>query len=269
MPTKKKKTKQSAKEETREVSDDDCEVPKPKLKNQKVGRSEGAGLLKKRSKDSDEEGYDSDSSELDVRISRKKREDRAKAKKKKKKNPTKGSEDELSSDLQATDKEDNNNDYKSKQQISDVIESTRKGKSSSGDKMGSKDKKSKGEDKKSKKDSEKEEEEQVAGDEDEGKKKKKDKKKKGSVKGDSDEDTKKTKGKKKKVENYVEIYENELRNYVPENVENYEDEYHKKKGNHWPLFSNQAGAEKCETFVLRTTELCRSETAANEEKFKP
>ncbi|XP_075875519.1 lipoxygenase homology domain-containing protein 1 [Nelusetta ayraudi] len=95
--------------------------------------------------------------------------------------------------------------------------------------MGSKDKKSKGEDKKSKKDSEKEEEEQAAGDEEEGKKKKKDKKKKGSVKGDSDEDTKKTKGKKKKIENYVEIYENELRNYESEKVENYEDEYHKKK----------------------------------------
>uniref|UniRef100_A0A3Q3MN87 Lipoxygenase homology domains 1b n=1 Tax=Mastacembelus armatus TaxID=205130 RepID=A0A3Q3MN87_9TELE len=94
--------------------------------------------------------------------------------------------------------------------------------------MGSKHKKSKGEDKKSKKNSEKEEE-HTAGDEDEGKKKKKDKKKKGSVKGDSDEDTKKTKGKKKKVENYVEIYENELRNYEPERVENYEDEYHKKK----------------------------------------
>ncbi|KAJ0019698.1 hypothetical protein NQD34_007267 [Periophthalmus magnuspinnatus] len=68
--------------------------------------------------------------------------------------------------------------------------------------------------------------EEEGGEEDEGKKKKKDKKKKGS---DSDEDTKK-KGKKKKVENYVEIYENELRNYEPDKVENYEDEYHKKKG---------------------------------------
>lgn len=72
---------------------------------------------------------------------------------------------------------------------------------------------------------------QAAGDEDEGKKKKKDKKKKGSGRGDSDDDTKKTKGKKKKkIENYVEIYENELRNYEPETLENYEDEYHKKKG---------------------------------------
>ncbi|XP_075955406.1 lipoxygenase homology domain-containing protein 1 isoform X2 [Anarhichas minor] len=83
-------------------------------------------------------------------------------------------------------------------------------------------------DKKAKKNSEKEEE-HAAGEEEEGKKKKKEKKKKGSVKGDSDEDTKKTKGKKKKIENYVEIYENELRNYEPEKVENYEDEYHKKK----------------------------------------
>lgn len=67
-------------------------------------------------------------------------------------------------------------------------------------------------------------------DEDDEKKKKKDKKKKGSGKDDSNEDTKKTKGKKKKIENYVEIYENELRNYEPELQENYEDEYHKKKG---------------------------------------
>ncbi|KAM4746369.1 lipoxygenase homology domain-containing protein 1 [Anableps anableps] len=66
-------------------------------------------------------------------------------------------------------------------------------------------------------------------DEDDGKKKKKDKKKKGSGRDDSDEDTKKTKGKKKKIENYVEIYENELRNYDEETLENYEDEYHKKK----------------------------------------
>lgn len=234
MPTKKKKTKQSAEEETRDLSYDDSEDAKPKLKNRgkQVSKSEGAGRLEKRDKDSYEEGYDSDTSELDVRINRKKRKEKEKAKRKKR-NPREGSEDELSNDLQGTDKEDNNNDGKSKKRgdkIPDVIESTRKGKSLGGDKMGSKDKKSKGEDKKSKKDSEKEEE-QVAGDEEEGKKKKKDKKKKGSVKGDSDEDTRKTKGKKKKVENYVEIYENELRNYEPEKVEDYEDEYHKKKGN--------------------------------------
>ena len=81
---------------------------------------------------------------------------------------------------------------------------------------------------KDKKSSKEKGEEHAAGDE-EGKKKKKEKKKKGSDKGDSDDDTKKTKGKKKKIENYVEIYENELRNYEPEKVESYEDEYHKKK----------------------------------------
>jgi len=91
------------------------------------------------------------------------------------------------------------------------------------DKMGAKDKK--------KKKGSKKEEEHASGEEEEGKKKKKEKKKKGSVRGDSDDDTKKTKGKKKKVENYVEIYENELRNYEPDQVEDYEDEYHKKKGN--------------------------------------
>uniref|UniRef100_A0A8C5BBE6 Lipoxygenase homology domains 1b n=1 Tax=Gadus morhua TaxID=8049 RepID=A0A8C5BBE6_GADMO len=78
-------------------------------------------------------------------------------------------------------------------------------------------------DKKSKKDSEKEEEV-----EEESKKKKKDKKTKKDKDSDG-EDTKKGKGKKKKVENYVEIYENEVRNYEPDSVENYEDEYHKKK----------------------------------------
>ncbi|XP_056274884.1 lipoxygenase homology domain-containing protein 1 isoform X1 [Pseudoliparis swirei] len=87
--------------------------------------------------------------------------------------------------------------------------------------MGAKDKK--------KKKGSKKEEEHASGEEEEGKKKKKEKKKKGSVRGDSDDDTKKTKGKKKKVENYVEIYENELRNYEPDQVEDYEDEYHKKK----------------------------------------
>ncbi|KAM8885089.1 lipoxygenase homology domain-containing protein 1, partial [Spinachia spinachia] len=89
------------------------------------------------------------------------------------------------------------------------------------DKMGAKDKKAK-------KNSDKEEE-HAAGEEEEGKKRKKVKKKKGSTKGESEEDTKKTKGKKKKIENYAEIYERELRSYEAEKVENYEDEYHKKK----------------------------------------
>ncbi|KAG5281286.1 hypothetical protein AALO_G00069480 [Alosa alosa] len=89
--------------------------------------------------------------------------------------------------------------------------------------MGSKDKKSK--DEKKKKNKGKEEED---ADEDSKKKKKKEEKKKKGA--DSDEDNKKGKGKKKpKQQDYVEIYENELRNYKEEAVENYEDEYHKKK----------------------------------------
>nr|XP_029494200.1 lipoxygenase homology domain-containing protein 1-like [Oncorhynchus nerka] len=95
--------------------------------------------------------------------------------------------------------------------------------------MGSKDKKSKDDEKKSKKDKKEGEQTREQGDEEGDGKKKKKKAKKGSG-GDSDEDTKKGKGKKKKlVENYVEIYENELRNYEPDTMENYEDEYHKKK----------------------------------------
>ncbi|KAM6965464.1 lipoxygenase homology domain-containing protein 1 [Aplochiton taeniatus] len=84
-------------------------------------------------------------------------------------------------------------------------------------------------DKKSKKSSDKGEDPPPGEEEDEGKKKKEKKTKKGSKKGDHDEDTKKGKNKKKKVENYAEIYENELRNYVPKDIENFEDEYHKKK----------------------------------------
>lgn len=106
--------------------------------------------------------------------------------------------------------------------------------------MGSKDKKSK-----------KEEDPE----EEEGKKKKKDKKKKGSVKGDSDEDTKKTKGKKKKIENYVEIYEKELRTYEPEKVENYEDEYHKKKGKlsfiTCKMQNSRWGSSRCKICIFR------------------
>ncbi|XP_016111282.1 lipoxygenase homology domain-containing protein 1 [Sinocyclocheilus grahami] len=91
--------------------------------------------------------------------------------------------------------------------------------------MGSKDKKSKDEGKKKKKAKKEESEEE----DDDSQKKKKKKSKKGAD--DSDDEGKKGKGKKKKSKNvdYVEIYENELRNYEPEKVENYEDEYHKKK----------------------------------------
>ncbi|XP_063051831.1 lipoxygenase homology domain-containing protein 1 [Engraulis encrasicolus] len=71
----------------------------------------------------------------------------------------------------------------------------------------------------------KDEEDTTDQDEDSPKKKKKDKKGK---KGDSDDD-KKGKKKKSKIQDYVEIYENELRNYKEDTQENYEDEYHKKK----------------------------------------
>ncbi|XP_060788698.1 lipoxygenase homology domain-containing protein 1 [Neoarius graeffei] len=93
--------------------------------------------------------------------------------------------------------------------------------------MGSKDKKSKEEGKKKKK-AEKEDQEEDEEDDDSQKKKKKKRAKKSST--DSDDEGKKGKGKKKKkTVDYVEIYENELRNYEPEKMENYEDEYHKKK----------------------------------------
>lgn len=98
--------------------------------------------------------------------------------------------------------------------------------------MGSKDKKSKEEGKKKKKaekEEQEEEEDEEEEDDDSQKKKKKKKAKKGST--DSDDEGKKGKGKKKKkTVDYVEIYENELRNYEPEKVENYEDEYYKKRG---------------------------------------
>uniref|UniRef100_A0A4W4F748 PLAT domain-containing protein n=1 Tax=Electrophorus electricus TaxID=8005 RepID=A0A4W4F748_ELEEL len=92
--------------------------------------------------------------------------------------------------------------------------------------MGPKDKKAKDEGKKKKRAEKGDREEE----DDDSPKKKKDKKaKKGST--DSDSEGKKRKGKKKKSKtvDYVEIYENELRNYQPEKGENYEDEYHKKK----------------------------------------
>lgn len=98
--------------------------------------------------------------------------------------------------------------------------------------MGSKDKKSKEEGKKkqkAEKEEQEEEEEDEEEDDDSQKKKKKKKAKKGST--DSDDEGKKGKGKKKKkIVDYVEIYENELRNYEPDKVENYEDEYHEKRG---------------------------------------
>lgn len=227
MPTKKKKAGPSTEDETKDADDDDPEGQEAKTdkKSKKVSESRHAGRLKKQLKVSEEEGYNSDTSAPDVKSAKTKRKKKETSKKKKKK--ARGeSEDENS---ESTDNENNNNDAKRGQKVSGVLEKPPKRYQSKG-RMGSKDKKSKGEDRKSKKESEKEDEDQTAGDEEEGKKKKKDKKKKGSEKGDSDEDNRKTKGKKKKVENYVEIYENELLNYEPEKVENHEDEYHRKKG---------------------------------------
>ncbi|KAF7667477.1 hypothetical protein LDENG_00061370 [Lucifuga dentata] len=219
MPTKKKKTRQRTEEETKDVDDEDLEdqESKPKKKIKQVREAEDARRLKKKKfEDSDEEGYNSDASVPDVKSSKKKGRDKRKVKNKKKGNED--SEDELRNERSD---EDNNNDSISKERadkLPDVIETTKKGKKSSVKENMGKDKKSK-----------KQEDEEQAGDEEEGKKKKKDKKKKGSLTGDSDEDTKKTKGKKKKVENYVEIYEKELRTYEPDKVEDYDDEYHKKK----------------------------------------
>ncbi|XP_029365801.1 lipoxygenase homology domain-containing protein 1-like [Echeneis naucrates] len=221
----------SQEEETKDVDDSDFDSedqkPKPKKKSKQVSESEhGRGKKKKQFKDSDEEGYNSDTSGPDVRSINNKGRGKEGVKDKKKAKEESG----LSNESQDTDDEDNDDSKskKRKEKLPDVIETTKKGskKSLTRDKMGSKDKKSKNEDKKSKRDSEKEDEPAA---EEERKKKKKEMKKKVSEKGDSDEDAKKTKGKKKKVENYVEIYENELRNYEPEKVENYEDEYHKKK----------------------------------------
>ncbi|XP_061879941.1 lipoxygenase homology domain-containing protein 1-like [Entelurus aequoreus] len=219
----------SVQKETKDVDDEDSEDQqlKPKKKSLKV--SEYAGGRRKK-KDSDEEGYSSNTNSSNVSSSNKKR--RVKEKDKRKKNQE-VSRDDLSDVSQNTDHDDNNSDSSGKKRernLPDLIATTKKATSRplEKDKMGPKGKTSKDEDKKSKKDSEKKEDE-VAGDEEDGKKKKKDKKKRASEKGNSDEDNKKTKGKKKKVENYVEIYESELRNYQEELVENYEDEYHKMK----------------------------------------
>ncbi|XP_067084534.1 lipoxygenase homology domain-containing protein 1 [Osmerus mordax] len=187
-------------------------------------------------KEPDDEEHSRDSSEPDVRRSDRKGEHSKKVKKKKKK-PKDGA---TSDESRSTDDEDGNNagsrSRKRAESLPDIVKTTRKetkkkkkpsAEATQDPDMGSKDKKSKDDDKKSKK--EKEGDSPPGDEEEDEKKKKKEKKKKSSVKGDSEEDTKKGKGKKKKVENYVEIYESELRTYEPEAVENYEDEYHKKK----------------------------------------
>ncbi|KAM4575790.1 LOW QUALITY PROTEIN: lipoxygenase homology domain-containing protein 1 [Odontesthes bonariensis] len=210
----KKKTSQRVEEETKDVDDDESEdqEPKPKKKSKRVSESRDAGRLKKKFKDSDEDGFHSDTSGSDVRNTKKRGREKGKVKNKKVRAKEESAEE--------SSYEENNNESKGKKRgesLPNVTETTKKdSKPSVKDRMGSKDKSKK-------------EGEQGTGDEEEGKKKKKEKKKKSSVKGDSDEDTKKSKAKKKKIENYVEIYENELRNYKPEKMENYEDEYHKKK----------------------------------------
>ncbi|CDQ62070.1 unnamed protein product [Oncorhynchus mykiss] len=218
---------------TEEVDDESSEdqEPESKTKRKRVTGTEdaGAGRGKRKKSKAPEEGYHSDTSEPDVKSSKKKGE-----------NKGKDSEEEYevrSSESKSTDDEDHsdtiNNKKKRAERLPGVIEATSKGTKKNKDHqendMGSKDKKSKDDDRKSKKDKKEGEQTREQGDEEGDGKKKKKKAKKGSG-GDSDEDTKKGKGKKKKlVENYVEIYENELRNYEPDTMENYEDEYHKKK----------------------------------------
>ncbi|XP_030643524.1 lipoxygenase homology domain-containing protein 1 [Chanos chanos] len=240
MPAKEKKTRRT--EETEEEEDDDAEEkqPKPKKKSKDSGRDSGE---KKRRRNSEE--TESDSDVPDVRKSKKRGESKKEGKKKSKKPKDKDEEDEeVKSSKSESGDESNNNDVKTKskkkkgEKLPDVVqepeETQKSSKKSSSvkedqrEKMGGKEKKSKGDEKKKKK-KEAESEEQGEEEEDSQKKKKEKKSKKASA--ESDEDNKKGKGKKKKSKqvDYVEIYENELRNYKPEAVESYEDEYHKKK----------------------------------------
>ncbi|CAL8345253.1 unnamed protein product [Lota lota] len=227
MPGEKKKTAgQRPAEETKEVDDANSEdyQQQPNGRSKQVIEAEDAGRSKKvrrkkkknlaRESDGEEGSSSAASGIANVRSSSEKRKGNHK-KKERKRDEGPSSEDEDSSHI------DGSKDKRRAEKLPDVIPTakrvTKKKPSVREDDMGSKDKKSK-------KDSEKEDE----APEEESKKKKKDKKSKKDKDSDG-EDTKKTKGKKKKVENYVEIYENEVRNYEPDTVENYEDEYHKKK----------------------------------------
>ncbi|KAJ8405697.1 hypothetical protein AAFF_G00316770 [Aldrovandia affinis] len=238
MPLKKKKTART--EETKEADDDvDEPQPKPKHRRKSAANTEVADKKKKKSKEEDSE---SEESEYKDKGSRKKGDANGKLKEKKKKNKSEekeGEYDEVTSDEAESQEKYNNNDSKTKhkkkraeEEVIKVTKKDKKKKSSIEDDqeeiMGSKDKKSKEGDKKSKKESDKEEDIPEEQEEDGNKKKKGKKGKKGS--GDSDEDNKKGKGKKSKVKqvNYVEIYENELRNYK-EISEVYDDDYHTKK----------------------------------------
>ncbi|KAK2899220.1 hypothetical protein Q8A67_010638 [Cirrhinus molitorella] len=197
MPSKEKKTRQS--QETEEEDDDGEEKKSKSRRKGKISATDCA--TKKKHKHAEDTESVSDVSEV--------------KKKNKKKKKTSKQEDESSEDEQKN--------------LPDVVQvskkSTKKNQNPAESIMGSKDKKSKDEGKKKKK-AEKEESEE---EDDDSQKKKKKKSKKGGD--DSDDEGKKGKGKKKKSKHvdYVEIYENELRNYEPDKVENYEDEYHKKK----------------------------------------
>ncbi|KAL7828480.1 hypothetical protein SRHO_G00321140 [Serrasalmus rhombeus] len=234
MPSKGKKTRQDD-----ETEEEDADAEERQSKSRRKGKSGGTDSRKKQSA----KEADTDSDVPDVKKTKKKGESDKTSKQKRKKAKKKDEvEDEAVSTSEATSEDEHNNNRpkakpktKSTEKLPDVVQvtevSTKGSKKKSPVKgnqegvMGAKDKKSKDDGKKQKK-AEKEEQEE---DDDSQKKKKEKKAKKGST--DSDDEGKKGKGKKKKTKNvdYVEIYENELRNYEPEKVENYEDEYHKKK----------------------------------------
>ncbi|KAL6458734.1 hypothetical protein MHYP_G00322060 [Metynnis hypsauchen] len=235
MPSKGKKTRQDD-----ETEEEDADAEERQSKSRRKGKSGGTDSGKKQNA----KEADTDSDVPDVKKTKKKGESDKTSKKKRKKAKKRDEvEDEAVSSSEATSEDEHNNNRpkakpktKRTEKLPDVVQVTEvstkgsKKKSSVKDNqegvMGAKDKKSKDEGKKQKK---AEKEEQEEGDDDSQKKKKEKKAKKGST--DSDDEGKKGKGKKKKTKNvdYVEIYENELRNYEPEKVENYEDEYHKKK----------------------------------------
>ncbi|KAJ8380931.1 hypothetical protein SKAU_G00017090 [Synaphobranchus kaupii] len=226
---------------TRE-EDSESETPEYNVKGSRRKEDTNRKLKGKKKKEkSEEEGEDS---KPEIPEPTKKREGHAngklKGKKKKNSEEEDGEYDELTSDGTESQEQRNQDDsktrYKKKraeddEEVNEITTKDKKKKpSTENDQEDSmaKDKKSKDGGKKSKKESDKEEEVPEEEEEDGDKKKKRKKGKKGS--GDSDEDNKKGKGKKSKTKHvdYVEIYENELRNYKETN-EGYEDEYHKKK----------------------------------------
>ncbi|XP_056097903.1 lipoxygenase homology domain-containing protein 1 isoform X1 [Rhinichthys klamathensis goyatoka] len=226
MPSKEKKTRQA--QETEEEGENDDGEEK-KSKSRRKGKISGPDCATKK-KQKHAEDTVSDASE--VRKSQRGPEKKKKKKRKKKSSKSKDEEVKSSSE-EDEDEHESKNKHKN---LPDVVQVTEVGRNRRKEKnpvesiMGSKDKKSKDEGgKKKKKKKEETDPEEEEDDDDSQKKKKKKKSKKGT--GESDDEGKKGKGKKKKSKNvdYVEIYENELRNYESEKVENYEDEYHKKK----------------------------------------